>query len=304
MSRINLYINSKHRKTDETSSNFNINIPNNLLQVHNNEYLELSVISFYTHNTFYQCNNNSNLFQIIFRRNDNSIFMIIDFNLNIGNPNVYELLSNINSLISVYGSTTYNTLNNKFSFIRTYALTTNYFNMYIKPINSGNFFGLNNNVEYLINFTSTICLYPININSIIAIQIGLTGDISTIYNNFEMSNIKGLYKPSDIIFQKAINVDKNELILYELNDDSYRYTINNHNIKYFTLSCYNQDGITITDMPEFSLHLQFIINKKNIIEEQNNKLIEYNRENYLILGHIFDIINKLYNLIINFIIKK
>ena len=28
MSRINLYINSKHRKTDETSSNFNINIPN------------------------------------------------------------------------------------------------------------------------------------------------------------------------------------------------------------------------------------------------------------------------------------
>ena len=27
-----------------------------------------------------------------------------------------------------------------------------------------------------------------------------------------MSNIKGLYKPSDLIFQKAINVDKNELI--------------------------------------------------------------------------------------------
>ncbi len=230
--------------------------------------------------------------------------MTQDFNLTIGNPNVYEVLSNINSLISVYGSTTYNTLNNKFSFIRTYAQTTNYFNMYIKPINSGNFLGLNNNVEYLINFTSTICLYPININSIKALQIGLTGDISTIYNNYEMSNIKGLYKPSDIIFQKAINVDKNELILYELNDDAYRYIINNHNIKYFTLSCYNQDGITITDMPDYSMHIQFIINKKNIIEEQNDKLIEYNRENYLILGHLFDILNKLYNLIINFMIKK
>ena len=119
-----------------------------------------------------------------------------------------------------------------------------------------------------------------------------------------MSNIKGLYKPSDIIFQKAVNVDKNELILYELNYDAYRYVINNHNIKYFTLSCYNQDGITINDMPDYSLHIQFIINKKNIIEEQNNKLIEYNREKYLILGHLFDIMNKLYNLIINFMIKK
>ena len=46
MSRINLYINSKHRKTDETTNNFNVNIPNNLLQVKSDEYLELSVISF------------------------------------------------------------------------------------------------------------------------------------------------------------------------------------------------------------------------------------------------------------------
>lgn len=301
MSRINLYINSKHRKTDETSSNFNVNIPNNLLQVHNNEYLELSVISFYTHNTFYQCNNNSNSYQIIIRHIDTSVHMLQDFNLSIGNPNVYEILNNIST---TYFITTYDSIQNKFIFTRTHAHTPSNHTLYLKPINSGNFFGLNNNIEYLIDFAPTYCLYPININSVLAIQIGLTGDISTIYNNFEMSNIKGLYKPSDIIFQKAINVDKNELILYEMNDDAYKYTINNHNIKYFTLSCYNQDGITISDMPDYSLHLQFIINKKNIIEEQNNKLIEYNRENYLILGHIFDIINKLYNLIINFIIKK
>jgi hypothetical protein len=66
-----------------------------------------------------------------------------------------------------------------------------------------------------------------------------------------------------------------------------RYIINNHDIKYFTLSCYNQDGITTTDMPDYSMHIQFIINKQNIIEEQNNKLIEYNRENYLIFRSSF-----------------
>lgn len=301
MSRINLYINSKHRKTDETTNNFNINIPNNLLQVKSDEYLELSVISFYTHNTFYQCNNNSNLYQIIIRHTDNSVHMLQDFNLSIGNPNVYEVLNNIST---TYFTTTYDSIKNKFIFTRIHPHTPSNHTLYLKPINSGNFFGLNNDIEYLIDFAPTYCLYPINIISIKALQIGLTGDISTIYNNYEMSNIKGLYKPSDIIFQKAINVDKHELILYEMNDDSYRYVINNHNIKYFTLSCYNQDGITITDMPDYSMHIQFIINKKNIIEEQNDKLIEYNRENYLILGHLFEIINKLYNLIINFMIKK
>lgn len=301
MSRINLFINSKHRKSDESSSNFNVNIPNNLLQVKRNEYLELSVISFYTYNTFYQCNNNSNTYQIIIRHQDGSIHMNQELKLPIGNLNVYELLNNIST---TYFLTTYDNTINKFTYTRTHAHSPSNHLLYLKPINSGNFFGLNNNVEYLIDFAPTICLYPINVNSIQSIQIGLTGDISTIHNNFEMSNIKGLYKPSDLIFQKAIDVNKNELILYEMNDDSYRYIINNDNIKHFTLSCYNQDGITINDMPDYSLHLQFIINKKDNTEEQNNKIIEYNRENYLILGHIFDIINKLYNIIINFLVKK
>ena len=92
MIRINLFVNSKHRKSDETTNNFNVNIPNNLLQVKSDEYLELSVISFYTHNTFYQCNNNSNMYQIIIRHQDNSIHMQQDLTLSIGNPNVYEIL--------------------------------------------------------------------------------------------------------------------------------------------------------------------------------------------------------------------
>lgn len=57
-------------------------------------------------------------------------------------------------------------------------------------------------------------------------------------------------------------------------------------------------------MPDYSIHLQFIIYKKNIIEDQNNRIIEYNRENYLILGHIFDMINKIYNLFVQRFLSK
>ena len=225
--------------------------------------------------------------------------MIQDNFLTNGNPNVYDVLTNINSLTSVYMNTTYNRITNKYSFIRTYAQTTSYYNMYIKPINSNNFLGLINNVEYLINFTATECTNPINIMYIKSLCIGISGDISFKYNNME-SNTNGVYKASDLILVKSVDVDKNELILYNNIDggDSFRYALGNRDkIKYFILSVYDQNGNTINDMPEYFMHIQFIIRKIDETKTILNKVLEYNKESYLILGHTFDIINKIYSFI-------
>mgnify|MGYP003332565595 CR=1 FL=1 len=62
-------------------------------------------------------------------------------------------------------TTTYNRITNKYSFTRIYAQTTNYYYMYSYPVNSGNFFGLNNNVETLISTSGNESTYPININT-------------------------------------------------------------------------------------------------------------------------------------------
>ena len=64
MSKINIYVNSKNRKSDETPSNFSVIIPDGLIKVNNDEYFTLSVNSFYCYNDFYQCNNNCNSFDI------------------------------------------------------------------------------------------------------------------------------------------------------------------------------------------------------------------------------------------------
>ena len=45
--KLNIYINSKHRRTDETPSNFNVIIPDGLLKVNNDEDFELTVVSFF-----------------------------------------------------------------------------------------------------------------------------------------------------------------------------------------------------------------------------------------------------------------
>ena len=295
MSKKNIYVNSKNRKSDETPSNFSVIIPDGLLKCNNDEFFTLAVNSFYCYNDFYQCNNNCNSFNIIFRNNSNEIYITTKFNLNIGNPNIYDLINDINAKLSGFLTCTYNEIQNKITFTRTYTQTTNYFTMFLFPINSGNFFGFSNNVENLILTSGTESTYPININTIRALSIGINGDISFNYNNMESNLNNSLYKASDLIFQMGINVPKGYLLDYQNIDggDSFKFTLGNKDrIKYYILSVYDQDGNTISDMTDYILHMQFTINKKSNTDLLLKTMIDYNKQIYLIVGHIFDLIYK------------
>ena len=218
--------------------------------------------------------------------------------LKLGNPNIYDLLSDINTKLSGYLTCSYDNIKNKITYTRIYAQTSNYYTMYINAINSGCFFGLNNNVETIILFSGSESINPININSIRALSVGIDGDISFNNNNMESNLNNSVYKASDLIFQTAVNVPKGFLIDYQNIDggDSFKYTLgNNDRIKYFILSVYDQDGNTITDMTDYIIHIQFTINKKSQKEALLKSLIDYNKQSYLILGHIFDIFNNLYS---------
>ena len=291
MSKINIYVNSKNRKSDETPSNFSVIIPDGLLKVNKNEYFTLSVNSFCCYNDFYQSNANSNYFNLIFRDNTNVVYSTQKLYLKLGNPNIYDLLSDINTKLSGYLTCSYDNIKNKITYTRIYAQTSNYYTMYINAINSGCFFGLNNNVETIILFSGSESINPININSIRALSVGIDGDISFNNNNMESNLNNSVYKASDLIFQTAVSVPKGFLIDYQNIDggDSFKYTLgNNDRIKYFILSVYDQDGNTITDMTDYIIHIQFTINKKSQKEALLKSLIDYNKQSYLILGHIFD----------------
>ena len=298
MSKINVYVNSRKRKSDESASNFNVIIPDGLLKVNKDQYFTMSVNSFYCYNDFYQCNSSSNYYILMFRTNTNAIYSTQDLYLNVGNPNVFDLISDINSKCSTYLACSYDNIKNKILFTRTYTQTSNSYNMYIKPVTSGSFFGFVNNVENLISITGTLSTFPINVNSIIALSIGIDGDISFGYNNMESNINNSVYKASDLIFQTSVNVPKGYLIDYQNIDggDSFKYTLGNpEKIKYFTLSVYDQDGNTITDMTDYIIHLQFEVNTKSKKEVLMTTLIDYNKQSYLVLGHIFDILHNIYN---------
>ena len=208
------------------------------------------------------------------------------------------MITDINTKLSGILTCTYNEIKNKITYTRTYAQTTNYYNMYIYCVNSGSFFGLNNNVETLILTTGTESTYPININTIKALSIGIDGDISFNHNNMESNTRNSLYKASDLIFQMGLTVPRGHLLDYQNGDggDSFRYNLGNKDrIKYFILSVYDQDGNTITDMTDYIIHIQFTINKKSSSESLLKSLIDYNKQIYLIVGHIFDLIYKYLN---------
>jgi hypothetical protein len=300
MSKINIFVSSKNRKSDESPSNFSVIIPDGLLKVNKDEYFTMSVNAFYCYNDFYQCNINSNYFTLIFRNNLNVIYVTQKIYLNVGNPNVYDLISDINSKLSGYLTCTYDNIKNKITYTRIYTQTSNYYNMYINTINSGSFFGLTDNVETLISFSGTESTYPININTIRVLTIGIDGDISFTNNNMESNINNSVYKASDLIFQTSVNVPKGYLINYQNTDggENFKYTLgNNDRIKYFILSVYDQDGRTLTDMTDYIIHMQFTINKKSQQEILLKSLIDYNKQSYLILSHIFDIFNNLYQYI-------
>jgi hypothetical protein len=300
MSKINIYVNSKNRKSDETPSNFSVIIPDGLLKVDKDEYFTMSVNSFYCYNDFYQCNNNCNSFNIILKNNVDNISGQQLFLLPVGNLNVNDIVNAINSVLQPANvlSCTYDNIKNKITFTRLTPQTPTNNTFYINTLKVGNFLGFKNDTDILISFNGTSSTYPININTITALSVGIDGDISFNHNNMESNLNNSVYKASDLIFQTAVNVPKGYLITYQNIDggDSFKYTLgNNDRIKYFILSVYDQDGNTISDMTDYIIHIQFTVNKKSQQEQLLKTLIDYNKQSYLIIGHIFDILNNMFN---------
>ena len=287
INKINLYIDSKNKHQGDTTNNFKFIIPDSLLRCKSNEYFTLNVTYFNCYNTIYQCNNNSNHYQVIFRRSDGSVYSISDKYLTIGNPNVNDLMEELNVQLIYLCVVGYLKVKNLYTFTRVKAIDTNFNTMYIKPINSSNFFGFPNNVETLINNTTST--NSINVNSIRAINITIDKNIPL--DNSNIDNINIMSNHSDIIFQKSVDVPPYALINYANSDggDSFQYTISHLNsIHSFRLSVYDQNMNIIDDMPDYLMHIQFNIKRREQIISLLKAIIDYLKEIYLIGAHIFE----------------
>lgn len=295
---INVFINSKSRESG-SASDFQVKIPDGLLRLRNsNEYFSLNVIGFYCINTRYNCIRDFNdRFVIAYNMGQGQAMVHYEFRIPEGNPSVDDIVEYFQSIItffstgSFYGpvpfSFTYNKITNKFIWkLLDIGSLRNYF---LQIENCEDFFGfpIDRRGEYMAitaeGLNSTV---PVNINGDETFSLKISGDISFANNN--MYNYGSPYfKPSNIIFVKAIDVPPWEIIQYNNTDggDNFKYKLNDRMIDNFSLSVVNQDDEIIPKFAEYVLILKFT---KHTVDVETGSMIaailDYVRQIYFILG--------------------
>ena len=294
MDKINIYINSKNRDLSESTSNFTVRIPQNLLRLGQGEYFTLNVNGFYCYNSWFNCIDGfNNEFHLIIKNIDNETIQTYMYRLNDGNPNVNDVKSNLNNLLLNKVIVSYDKQRNKYLFKRTLPVSTQHYTMYLKIINCEDFLGYyksDRNVEILLPFfQNTYSHNIINILGDEAIIIKINGDCILAGNTVDNFGTE-TYEPSKIIFMKPIDVPSNGLLQYNNEDggDSFQYLLANvEQITWFTLTVHNQDDELIPNFSDYILLLQFIRHRteEGKIEKLLNILVDYVKQIYLLISH-------------------
>ena len=141
--KINLYVNSSYRKKDETTTNLKIIVPSGLIKSYGSDYFTMAITSFYCFNTLYQMDESNADFNVIIRDTSNNVFKYLFFSFVecVGNPNVYDIRDELNTLLNGYISVTYDKIKNLFLFTRTKAVDASNNKIYLKNKTSANFLG-------------------------------------------------------------------------------------------------------------------------------------------------------------------
>lgn len=292
MEKINLYINSKNKKTTENINNLNISLPNGFLTVSRDEYFILTINSFHMFATWYNCNSLNSAYKLVSRKQDTSIFNILYFTLQPGNPNINDIVAMLNNSLIGYVITTYDKITNKLIYKRDSILTqdtlTNY-KIYLSPLNCSSFLGIDNNSELEIPFTVVYSPNIINVITVKAINIKVNGDINFLDDTIDnYSSV--LYQPNNIIFQKVIDTKRNSMLQYDNIDNSNNFSHvlasqSSGQINNFSLSILDQDLNLISDISDYLLHLQFIRMKKRNSETILLSILEYIKDLFLMIGN-------------------
>jgi hypothetical protein len=291
--KVNVYINSKNRAANETVSNFNIAIPDGLLRLYDkNEYWTLNVNFFSCFNNWYNYMTDFNdKFQLIYHNSSGVQTEVLTFQLKEGNPDVYDVKTNLNTLLSGHATVGYDKPRNVFMYKRSSIITTNRTKLYLNIINAEDFLGFPISKRYLlIELPLAVGVYseqPINVVGDEAITITINGDADLEGNTVDNFGSKD-FVPSDIIFCQAIDVPPYALIQYNNEDagDSFQYRLKQiREIKNFSLIVKNQDNEVIPKMTDYLLTLQFV--KHKTIDKNTSlltQILDYLKQIFMMIG--------------------
>jgi hypothetical protein len=249
-----------------------------MLYAKQGQKIRLNVISFHIPNNFYNINELNDRFDVILKNDDDTIFGEHNFNITHGNYNVGTFRDYINRVCKDYFQMSYNVSRNRYNIRSVYVNAERnrlYENtsVFLKPINSGLFFGSENDIEIQLDMNNKEMDHTVNMCSfdkIVLNAYGLNAEMMSIENigrkdpDFERSSI--------LLWVSRTDVPINGTIKYDNIDggDSYSYNLYDNEINSFRLVLSDEYNNILKNALDYTLLLRFEIydNKKGQIYNQ------------------------------------
>jgi len=262
MSKVNLYINTKHYK-DQNPNNLVINIPAGSIKCNpKTQYIEINIVSWIMKNDFYNTQASNNKFEIIKKDLEDVVISSEIFQITPGNYNVYSMKDELNRLLDGLVIVSYNKTLNTYTYTRSYENANE--KLYIKSITANDFLGYDNNNEILLdNDASSTNVLNMAGDELIVLELQNINTKQPIYDNL-FTYGSGNVVSSKVVGFLSIDQPSYHLLQYRNDDggDSFSYIINESEVNELHLTIKNQDK-EIIDVSDYFLSLQFIIQEKH-----------------------------------------
>ena len=263
MSKVNLYINTKHYTKNKNPNNIVINIPAGSIKCNpKTQYIEMNIVSWIMKNDFYNTQASNNKFEIIKKDLEDVVISSQEFQITSGNYNVYSMKDELNRLLDGLVIVSYNNTLNTYTYTRSYENANE--KLYLKSITANDFLGYDNNIETLLdNSSSSTNVLNMAGDELIVLELQNLNTKQPIYDNL-FSFGSGNIVSSKVVAFLSIDQPSYHLLQYTNDDggDSFSYIINESEVNELHLTIKNQDK-EIIDVSDYFLSLQFIIQEKH-----------------------------------------
>jgi len=269
MNKHEIIVFSKNRSQNESSSQFSVNLNNNII-CGPDEYFTISLSSFFMIKSFYSIQSGlNNVFYIVMRKpNDTTEYFrgIPD-----GNYDTRELLKKLIELCFGLMDVSYDPIKNKFIFKRVENEVTEGYDVFIRPLNCGVILGLNDGIEKLVTEGGIYSDRFVNLSGDSSMLIKL-GDVSfeksyinMVSENFEVNNILGIIDIASVAPMDSITSDCKDV----------EYKISDKNIKKLSISIVNENNVVFPYMSDsiMKLTIKKYKAKSNEIEALMNQIL-------------------------------
>ena len=272
----NIYINSANRSSIEKTYDFNLHFDNDELVIHQNEGVNVNVVSFSMLNSMYNVNQYSG--NNVFTLRNTTLSTNTNLSIPYGNYNVYTFQLQLNALLSGIITVTYNPATNTYTYQN---LTTDAYQ--IIPLNCWKLLGLSSAIAILPSSSIT----GDYVNMVNYQQVILKCP-SLVFENNSMDNIQdknNYIAVSDILYWiNKQDVEPFKMINYKNEDCSTVYSYNVINRQFSTLNfqLVNEFNQPIYDAPDYLLQIQI-----SVFDKDNNYFKEAALQALKLLNDIY-----------------